>query len=67
MAYVEINLYDLETDDLVDELQDRGYTVINGNLGDAEEIAELYKDYKTYGYTEKFQKLLEAFFKDLDL
>lgn len=67
MPYVDVDI-DLDAfheDDLVDELQDRGYTVIRGELGDAYEIKELYKDYKAYGFTEKFQKLLEEFFEDV--
>lgn len=62
---VEVNLYDIDENDLVDELQNRGYTLIRGELGDADALKELYKDYKTYGFTEKFQKLLEDFFEDV--
>lgn len=67
MPYVDVDI-DLDSfheDDLVDELQDRGYTVIRGELGDADEIKELYKDYQAYGFTEKFQKILEDFFEDV--
>lgn len=67
MPYVDVDV-DLDAfheDDLVDELQDRGYTVIRGELGDADELKELYKDYKAYGFTEKFQKILEDFFEDV--
>lgn len=62
---VEVNLCELDEIDLIDELQDRGFTVIRGELGDVEEIKELYKDYKAYGFTEKFKKILEDFFEDL--
>lgn len=68
MPYVDVDV-DLDAfheDDLVDELQDRGYTVIRGELGDADELKELYKDYKAYGFTEKFQKILEEFFEDIN-
>ena len=65
MAYVDISMSDFEDDDMIDELQDRGYLVIRGDLGDVEELKELYKDYKTYGFTEKFQVLLEAFFEEM--
>lgn len=62
---VEINLCELDEIDLIDELQDRGFTVIRGELGDADEIKELYKDYKAYGFTDKFKELLEDFFEDV--
>lgn len=67
MPYVEVDINTSEflDDDLVDELQDRGYTVIKGEIGDIHEIRELYKDYKAYGFTEKFQKILEDFFDDV--
>lgn len=65
MAWVDVNISDFDDNDLVDELQDRGYTVIRGELGDVNEIKELYKDYKAYGFTEKFQSLLEDFFEDM--
>jgi hypothetical protein len=65
MAYVDISMSDFEDDDIIDELQDRGYLVIRGDLGDVDELKELYKDYKTYGFTEKFQALLEAFFEEM--
>lgn len=67
MPYVDVDI-DLDAfheDDLVDELQDRGYTVIRGELCDAEEIKELFKDYKAYGFTEKFRKILEDFFENV--
>lgn len=68
MPYVEVNIDASEfcDIDLIDELMDRGYTVIRGELGDADEISELYKDYKAYGFTEKFQKILEDFFEDVN-
>lgn len=62
---VEVNLYEIDEDDLVEELQNRGFTVIRGELGDADEIKELYKDYKAYGFTEKFQEKLEEFFENV--
>lgn len=62
---VEVNLLEIDEIDLIDELQDRGFTVIRGELGDADEIKELYKDYNAYGFTEKFQELLEDFFEDV--
>lgn len=65
MAWVDVNLCDFDDDDLVGELQDRGYTVIRGELSDVEEIKELHKDYKAYGFTEKFKSLLEDFFEDM--
>lgn len=67
MAYVEVSMTEFDDSDLVDELQDRGYTVIRGELYDVEEIKELHKDYKAYGFTEKFQALLEDFFEDVGL
>lgn len=68
MAYVEVevNLCDIHDDDLIDEMQDRGFLVIRGELGDVNEFKELYKDYKAYGFTEKFQKILEDFFEDIN-
>lgn len=67
MPYVEleVNLCEFHDIDLVDELQDRGYTIIKGELSDADEIKELYKDYKAYGFTDKFKDLLEDFFENL--
>ena len=62
---VEVNLYELDEIDLIEELQDRGFTVIRGELGEADEIKELYKDVKAYGWTEKFQEKLEEFFEDV--
>jgi hypothetical protein len=65
MAYIEVNLSEFEDMDLVDELQDRGFTVINGELGDVKELQELYKDYKTYGFSDDFRRLLEKFFEEM--
>jgi len=67
MAYVEVDLGDFDDDDMIEELEyrDRGYMVIRGDLSDVEELKELYKDYKAYGFTEKFQVLLEAFFEEM--
>lgn len=63
---VEVSLFEFDEIDLIDELQDRGFTVIKGDLRDVEEIKELYKDYKAYGFTEKFQDLLEDFFENVN-
>ncbi len=65
MAYIEVNLSEFDDLDLVDELQDRGFTVINGELGDVKELQELYKDYKTYGWSDDFRRLLEKFFEEM--
>lgn len=31
MAYITVDLYDLETDDLIDELESRGFKVVGEN------------------------------------
>ena len=59
MAYIDVSMSDFEDDDIIDELQDRGYLVIRGDLGDVDELKELYKDYKTYGFTENELRDLE--------
>lgn len=78
MPYVSINedvwvdLDLIEDDELKGELEDRGFVVLEGDddhidLVELKKyISELHKDYKAYGYTEKFQKLLENFFGDVD-
>lgn len=65
MAWVDVNLNDFDDDDLVGELQNRGYMVVRGDLYDVFELKELHKDYKAYGFTEKFKSLLEDFFEDM--
>ena len=65
MPYIDVSMSDFHDDDIIDELQDRGYTVVRGEIGDIEELKELYKDYKAYGFTDKFQNILEAFFEDI--
>jgi len=60
-VYVDID--EFEDDELIEELEDRGYIVTK--QFDNSKIEELYKDYITYGYTEKFQTILERFFEDI--
>lgn len=67
MPYVETNVYvdfsDYHTDELIDELEDRGY-IVSKKATPPEKVAELYKEYITYGYTEKFRGFLERFFEE---
>ena len=51
-------------EELIAVIEDRGYTVVKNEF-DMKIIDELYKDYKAYGFTEKFKSLLEDFFEDL--
>jgi len=62
---VEVSLYEFDDRDLIEELQDRGFTVIRGELCDADELKELHKDYKAYGFTDKFKTILDDFFEGL--
>lgn len=70
MGYVwvdnsDIDLTDFSDEELVEEIHDRGnYTVMKGSFN-PKSFDELYKDYKTYGFTEKFQKILEEFFEEI--
>lgn len=66
MPYIDTSVYvdfsDYEDEELIDELEERGYIVTK--QFDNSKIEELYKEYITYGYTEKFQTILERFFED---
>jgi len=57
-------LEELSDADLIEELNDRGYTAIKGEL-DINSLDELRKDYHAYGFTDKFRKLLEEFFEEI--
>ena len=61
----EIGLDEFDDNVLKDELESRDYTVLK-SLADHELISELKKDYRTYGFTDKFKKLLEGFFEDVE-
>lgn len=72
MGYVWVDASDV-ADEVIDEMtdeelieviEDRGYKVVKDDF-DMKVIDELYKDYKTYGFTEKFQKILEDFFEEM--
>lgn len=55
---------EMTDEELIAVIEDRGYTVVKNEF-DMKIIDELYKDYKAYGFTEKFKSLLEDFFEDL--
>ena len=60
-VWVDENLDEFDDNELIEELEGRGYTVY-GPEGYSE-INELYKDYTAYGYSEKFRNILENFFE----
>ena len=76
MAYVRIDMDDLETEDLVEELEDRGYTVIepdgeNENIdtinSTEDDIYNLYRDYVQWtdnkSSCSSFESALKRFFE----
>ena len=76
MSYVRIDMNDLETEDLVEELEDRGYTVIapDGEHESVETIKDmeddiyaLYQDFicwKDLGMQDStFENILKRFFE----
>ena len=60
----DIDLTEFSDQELIDEIQDRDYTVIKGDFN-PRLFDELRKDYHAYGFTEKFRKQLEDFFEDM--
>ena len=76
MAYVRIDMDDIETEDLVEELEDRGYTVIEPD-GENEsvdtinsmedDIYNLYRDYVQWAGNKSscssFESALKRFFE----
>lgn len=76
MAYVRIDMDDIETEDLVEELEDRGYTVIEPD-GEHEsvdtinsmedDIYNLYRDYIQWADNKSscssFESALKRFFE----
>ncbi len=74
---VEIDLEDISSDELIDELEDRGFTVVDPgekkesvqeNEKVLDDIHNLYQDFllwKDLGMkNEMFEKILKEFFKD---
>lgn len=70
MPYIETEVYvdftDFHDEELIDELEDRGYIVSKQaeDPVDISKIEELRKEYITYGYTEKFRDFLDRFFHE---
>ena len=60
----DVDLDDFETDDLIDEVERRGYTVLYGNLNYS--IEKLRSVYLTCS-KEVFDKQLKDFFKEMDM
>ncbi len=50
--------------ELIEVIEDRGYKVVKDEF-DMKVIDELYKDYKTYGWSDDFRRLLEKFFEEM--
>lgn len=67
MPYIDTSVYvdidEFHDDELIEELEERGYVVSKQSVHH-ELVAELYKEYITYGYTEKFLPFLEKFFEN---
>ena len=61
-TYIEVDLSDLDDDDLLIELQSRGYKMI-GSGEDMPLIEEMYYAY-TLKQHEKFEQLLREFFDE---
>lgn len=69
MPYIDTSVYvdfaDYHDDELIEELEDRGYIVSKTDASiDLSIIEELRKEYRTYGYTEKFRDFLDRFFRE---
>lgn len=71
MAYVRIDMDDIDTEDLVDELEARGYKVIDSDENDFEQVLDdinnLYRDFiywKDYAMKDSnFESALKRFFE----
>lgn len=60
----DVDLADFCDDDLIDELENRGFKIRpeNGdNDNDTDELLELYKDYTASGWSGNFKKNIEEF------
>jgi hypothetical protein len=60
----DVDLDDFDTDDLIEEVERRGYTVLYGNLNHS--IEKLRSVYLTCS-KETFDKELKVFFKEMDM
>lgn len=63
----DLELGDCDDDELIDELEDRGYKVLKGSGLPSSLESELYNDYMTLS-RESFEKKLKKFFlESLDI
>lgn len=70
MPYVEVwvddpdpDLNEVDVDDLIDEIQKRGYTVMRNLYDKNRDIQDLYNTYQTCS-RELFEKQLKSFFRE---
>lgn len=62
MPYTWIELDDLDTDDLIKELESRGYVVTQTRTQPAK---ELYNDLDAYGWSDDMKKRVEKYLHEM--